>query len=557
MAIRAAVGVLALVLAACGADVSSPSADGTPAGDSNGTSAGDSSVTVAVSSLAGAGQDNMSVVSGRGLKPYFDEIFDFVIIQDQSGALVPGLAEEWSVSEDGLTWTFQIREGVKFHNGDTLTPEDVAWSWNRLMFDPQSVSDLVGPGQNLTGPVEAVDNTVVLTTKTPIADVPIWFASTDGASVGVVLPKTHFEEVGAEAFFRQPVGTGPYELVTINGEESVELRAFVDDERSEWQNSRTAQFTNVTLVAAPDSSTRIAQLRTGEVDLAPVPLSGAQDLADASIDTIEVQSASNSLMWCVGFTLNTGSPCDDERVREALSVAIDRQAIAESVYGGLAEPSAAWPTPPGGPGYPEGLSAPEYDPDRAASLLAEAGFGPDAPLSVTIVAYDDDADTPMMPTLAEAITGYYQDIGVEATVQLNDWEAMKTDLFEDSHPGQRTNPETEPVTLWMRGMDQRFFFNQDLISLFTANGPQGAAIWENTNLPEQQERLEAFTAEFDMAAQLQLLADYYSWMAENYNYIPLISANSLFGKSDKIAAWDAQITGKSAPHNLWSLVPSD
>ena len=133
---------LSLILAACGAQT--PSADGSDAG--SGTDDGPTGEIVTIApSLVGAGQD---VITQAALewshKPYWDDIHDYVIEQDAEGNLVPALATEWAASEDGLTWTFTLREDVIFHNGDPLTAEDVAWSWERTIFDPASTHTMVG-----------------------------------------------------------------------------------------------------------------------------------------------------------------------------------------------------------------------------------------------------------------------------------------------------------------------------------------------------------------------------------------------------------------------------
>jgi ABC-type transport system substrate-binding protein len=261
-------------------------------------------------------------------------------------------------------------------------------------------------------------------------------------------------------------------------------------------------------------------------------------------------------MWCVGFTLNDKSACNDERVREALSISIDRDTIAKALYRGQAVPSGGWYGGPGSFGYPTDMPLPAYDPDKATKLLADAGYGPGNPLKVQITAYDDDVDFPMMPTLAEAIVGYYTAIGIDATIVTSDWQAQKDLLVKGKYTGQPNNPDVSPVTLFLRGMDNRYYFPAEQIGAYTKNGRLGAALWDNSKLPQQDTMLQAVTDSFDLPTQEKLFGDYYKWMEANFNHIPLLASSTVFGVSDKIKDWQP-VAGKPFIHNLRTLVPAN
>jgi peptide/nickel transport system substrate-binding protein len=545
--------VVVSLAAACGTQTpptsSSPSTSGAPSAASGPVG---HIVTVATS-LSGTGQDHAQT-SVHGFRDYWDEIFDWVIDQEPSGKLAPGLATSWTASDDHLTWTFAIREGVKFHNGDTLGAADVAWSWNRLIFDPGSKHVLVGLAPDIES-ITAVGNDAIIKTKAPMSTLPLVFARLSGTQ-GAILPKAYFESVGSEKFFLNPVGTGPYKFVKADGEQSVDLTAFLDDGRNDWQKDRTPKFKDLTVSAVPDASTRVALLKTGDADVVPLPISAIEDVKASGSNVITVPGSNYSVMLCVGFTLNPASPCDNQKVREALSISIDRATIAKSVYLGFAVPSNAFFSGPGSFGNPKDLPAPAFDPDRARQLLTEAGFGPGHPLKVQIGAYNDDLDFPMMPTMAEAIAGYYKDVGVEATLLMREWGAHEDALEKGELPGMRNNPAIDPVFLWMRGSDNRYDFAAEQISAYTDAGKKGRAAWDNTKLPEQQTRLDAIENEFDLVKREALLADYQRWMGVNFNQIPLLASDAVFGTSKKIASWDVTVAGKTYVHNQWSLVPS-
>ena len=544
--------IVVLVLGACGSTATSPSAGESEGGGGEDGPTG--SVVSVATSLSGAGQDPLTAVAWAH-KPYWDEIHDYLIEQDVDGSLIGALAESWEPSEDQLTWTFVIREGVLFHDGSELTAEDVAWSINRLMFDPSSTGTLSGRAEHVES-VTADGNNLVIVTKTPQATLPTWFAKSDGGSAGVIYSQAAFEEHGELIFSSEAVGTGPYELVAVDGEQSADLTAFLNPDRNEWQQSRTPGIKDLRVVEAPDASTRVALLQSGDADVVPLPISAIEQIQDESIELIEVEAATQNAMFCIGYTWNPESPCDDVRVREALSIAIDRQGIADALYLGYAAPSAAFMSGPGSFGNPEDLAPPPYDPERAEELLTEAGFGADNPLTVNIMAADIEGDFPMMPTLAEAIAANFAEVGIEATVEINEEEAHKQKLFDLQLPGHPDQP-VAPVTLWMRGTDNRYYFGDEQVVVVTSAGSTGSATYNEEAYPEMTERIRAVAAEFDLETQAEMYADYQRWMAEEWNLIPLLTASAVFGVSDQIASWDSRVAGKGYVHNQWSLSPAD
>ena len=289
----------------------------------------------------------------------------------------------------------------------------------------------------------------------------------------------------------------------------------------------------------------------------PLPISAIEELEASGSELIEVPAATQSVMWCLGLTMNPESPCNDIGVREALSIAIDRQGIADSVYRGYAQPSASFMGGEGSHGNPADLAPPAYDAERAQQLLADAGFDESNPLTVEIVVADVPGDMPLMPTLAEAIAGNYADIGVEATVSVGDEEANKEALFGFEFNGQEAGDPPTPITLYIRGMDNRFYFVDEQATLFTDDSENGSSVWDDEVFPDMSERLRAIQAEFDFDTQGEMMAEYHQWMAENWLQMPLLTASAVFGVSEKVGDWDFRVAGKGNVHNQWSIRPSE
>lgn len=512
------------------------------------------SVVSVATDLEGAGQDIMTALTSS-TAPYWNEIFDYAIMQDPSGALVPGLATSWEASDDKLTWTFHIRQGVVFHDGTPMTAEDVAWSWGRLVFDPKSTHSLSGYKEKIQS-IEAKDDTVVVKTNTPLATLPLLLASTDGSKGGSVQSKAYFEKVGIEAASQSPIGTGPYKFVQQNPDGSVDLTAFLDDKRNDWQKARTPGFKDLTVRLAPDASTKVALLKTGDADLVPLRISDIDDVKASGFQVVVAPNANFSNIWCVGLSLSDTSPCANKDVRAALSMAIDRDALAKAIYGGYARPSAAFYGGPGSLGYPADLQPTAYDAAGATKLLEGAGYKAGNPLKVQVVTYDNDADFPNLPKLAEAIASYYQKIGIDATVRIMEWGAMKGTLNQKKFTGQSDNPDTSPVTLFLRGQDNRYNLIAEQLSGYTDAGSTGRVLWDNSKLPQQADYLAKISQEFDAAKQAALIGEYDKWMAAEYNQIPLLASDGAFGISSKVAKW-VPIAGKSIVNGQWTLTPAN
>ena len=166
---------------------------------------------------------------------------------------------------------------------------------------------------------------------------------------------------------------------------------------------------------------------------------------------------------------------------------------------------------------------------------------------------DVPGDMPLMPTMAEAIAGNYADIGVEATVRVGEEEANKEALFGFEFNGQEPGDPPTPIVMYMRGMDNRYYFVDEQATLFTDDSENGSSVWNDEEFPEMSERLRAIQAEFDIDTQGEMMADYHEWMADNWLQVPLLSASAVFGVSDKVGGWDYRVAGKGFVHNEWSI----
>jgi len=347
-------------------------------------------------------------------------ITPFMVLYAMHDALVkftPGspqgksLAEGWSVSKDGLVYEFVLRKGVKFHNGDVMTADDVKFSFERYR---GAAAKLLK--ERVTA-VEVVDPYKVrFRLKKPWLDFMTFFA-TPATGAAWIVPKKYVEKVGDEGFKKAPVGAGPYKFVSFKP--GVEL--VLEAHEGYWRKPPAVK--TVIFRVIPDESTRLAALKRGEVDIA-YSITGA--LAEELKQTRGLKLAPTYFMFTtwVLFTdqWDPKSPWHDQRVRLAANLAIDRKAINQAAYLGLAKPALSfvpsgmdyfWAPPP----YP-------YDPAKAKQLLAEAGYpgGFDSGTLSGEMIYGG--------AIGEPVTNYLQAVGIRTRLQLMERAAFYKEYSE-------------------------------------------------------------------------------------------------------------------------------
>ena len=272
----------------------------------------------------------------------------------------PSLAESWTISPDAKTFEFKIRQGVKFHNGDPLTAEDVVFTFWRYK-GPQA--KLI---HNKTEKVEAVNPHLVrFTFKTPFPDF-LEYHMPAATTIGWIVPKKYVEKVGDAGYKKNPVGCGPYKLVEFSTGVKMVAEAF--DEY--WRKVPNVKRLEFLIVREP--ATRLAMTRRGETDIA-VFMTGIF-YEDAKKDkNLRVFMPRSPTRWLVYLTdqWNPKSPWSNPKVRKAASLAIDRKTLADIYMPGCGPiGSLALPNDANGIEFP----ADPYDPQQAKKLLAEAGY---------------------------------------------------------------------------------------------------------------------------------------------------------------------------------------
>ncbi|MFN0028759.1 MAG: ABC transporter substrate-binding protein [Acidimicrobiales bacterium] len=367
------------------------------------TEAKTETITVGVSSLQEAYVDPNWAVGGL-IFPLQWAIADFLYFPDKDGKFQPTLATGYTLSDDKLKWTFKLRPNVKMHDGSTFGAKDVKTTIDRIVSGPNAkdYAHYVAVKGAIIAANVIDDLTVEIVTSKPFAtcvvDMPPPIAS------------DYYNQVGEVEFKKNPKSTGPWKFV------SQELNANVKYDRHEefWDASRKPNWKKLVYAIVPDESARVAGIKTGTLDLAyGLTGSGAEGLkGDANVKVVEIKET--GLGYCMmldNVFPNEPSPLQDVRVRRALLMAVDREAIAKALYKGYATVPQSG-TPKITPGFNPDNKAVPFDPEGAKKLLAEAGV---TNLEIQLGSYTTTT-VPDMPKLAETIAQYWQQVGVKATL---------------------------------------------------------------------------------------------------------------------------------------------
>ncbi|MBM2825671.1 MAG: hypothetical protein HW402_1335 [Dehalococcoidales bacterium] len=343
---------------------------------------------------------------GIQLSPFLDSLFR----EDRPGEpLQPGIVEKWALATDGLSWTYQIRQGVKFHNGEDLKADDVKFSLELYMQRDAYGADI----RTSVERVELVDDyTLRLDTIGKQPFLP--YLSSQVRLQGMVLPKDYIERNGMDYFERRPIGSGPFHFVRNFPGDSLEYE--VRD--NHWR--KTPEFKKLVIMTVPEESTRVAALKAGGVDVISVGYEPAVELEGSGYRTYICDTVSAQLQFFYAYDPRVvGQPITDIRVRQALGRAINAAEIRQSFFMG----QARLPLPPGFneastdidiPYWREYVSrAWRFDPAESRRLLKEAGYPDGFNIKLYTFAL---SGRPWLPKMAEIIQSYWKKIGVKVEI---------------------------------------------------------------------------------------------------------------------------------------------
>ncbi|HEX2440142.1 MAG TPA: ABC transporter substrate-binding protein, partial [Methylomirabilota bacterium] len=334
-------------------------------------------------------------------------LHDALVKPMPAGINTPSLAESWTASKDGLTYEFVIRKGVKFHNGEPVTAADVKFSFERykgagakLLKDRVREVQIVDPGR------------VRFVLKEPWPDF-MTFYGTSATGAGWIVPKAYVEKVGEDGFKKAPIGAGPYKFVSFNPGIELVMEAW----DGYWR--KVPNVKRLVYRSLPEETTRAAALKKGEVDIAYL-LTGpvAEDVRRTPGFKLVAPKESQGTFWLdLPDQWDPKSPWHDIRVRQAASLAVDRQSLNQAETLGFSKPTGSLiPRPLE---FSRFFEPDPFDPAKAKRLLAEAGYpnGFDA---------GDFYPWPPYFSMGEALAGYLLNVGIRTKLRTMERAAMTT-----------------------------------------------------------------------------------------------------------------------------------
>jgi peptide/nickel transport system substrate-binding protein len=360
------------VLAACGGTSKSSTSSVADVGSGRSAGSGVKGGTLRFATSGGSNKDtpdpaktlnNFTIISCC-------QLYDNLVRSDLDFKLSPALATDWSSSPDGKTWTFRLRDGVKFHDGRPLTSADVAYSIKRVL-DPKIGSNALGTVQpfiKASGITTPDPTTIKFALEAPNVFWPLLMSQ---AAFGIAPDGT--------TDYTKGIGTGPFKLQTFQALASAK---FVRND-DYWNHGRPL-LDAVELSSVAEDATRIESVVSGSKDFVDNVTGTSVSRLTGAAKPLAIKAGG----WVTLAAWRTAKPFDNPKVVEAMKLAQDRKKIMGVVAPSFGEPGADVPLPTTDPFYPAGLEARPYDPEKAKSLLKQAGYG--SGLDVKLYAYQGD-----------------------------------------------------------------------------------------------------------------------------------------------------------------------
>ncbi|HXH11012.1 MAG TPA: ABC transporter substrate-binding protein [Alphaproteobacteria bacterium] len=414
----------------------------------------------------------------------------------------PALAESFDIAKDFKSATVVLRQGIKFHNGDPVTPEDVKFTYENYR---GAQADVL---KDKTERIEIVDDrTVRFHFKEPFLDFEVLYG-TSATGAGWIVPAKYYQQVGPDGFKQKPIGAGPYKLVRQEPGIRLEFEAFED-------YYRPVHVKQLIMVSVPEASTRVAMIERGEADIMYL-VPGELIEHVKNLRGVQLAPTLGGPWWLEfpGFE-DPNNPFHDKRVRQAVSYALNRQALSQAETAGFSPPLGNW-IPDDWPGAIK-WPAFEYDLAKAKQLMAEAGHGS---------GFQVDWLTPLPPyfSMGERIISQLLQIGIRARLQTME----RGTFFKNLQGGREAFPGTQ-ILLNISGSPG------DWAGRYRAYFQCGG-FSSRTCVKELDAKFEQYERSVDPAERKTLAEEIQRGILENYYFVPVYRLAFINAIGPKIAA---------------------
>ena len=472
------------------------------------------------------------------LKPLYENL---LTRDPKTGEPIPMLAERWRVTDGGRTWTFNLRKGVRFHDGSEVTAEDVKFTFTSLAKEGSANS--LAPEFRLIKSMEVTDPyTITVRFEKPFVTFGNRVNHGLFASVAYIQSKKHVE-AGGDAGERRPIGTGPWKFVEhVRGD-----RIVYEAVDNHWR--AVPHWKRLVFLKVPEPATRMAMLRAGSADVIEVGGEYVDELKKVGVRTLTMPNV--VAVWVIlGGQWPTKPSYDPKvpwaqpdaerarKVRLALNLAVDKKAIVQQVLGGLGTPVGTVNYYPTDPWASEALLKPlPFDPARAKALLTEAGYPNGFEVTMNLTAWPGRG---FLPDVGEAVATYWEKIGLKVKRRPVDRAVFAGDFRARSYPG---------VALAYAGP----IIAPEPWELFARIAQTKAAVHLLVEHPKLDAFIERLGTEANPTERARIMREEMGpWLYEYLPGVSIAAAHSIAGVGPKVGEWPL-IPGHMGIHN-WEFV---
>jgi len=427
--------------------------------------------------------------------PAYDSVVNWDFTHTEKLAdIAPGLFTAWHPDETNpLRWICTVREGVKFHDGSEFNADAVIWNLRRIyddgspQYDPPAAPIVKATVSMVDKFEKSGSTTIVITTQYPFSFLPYLLSRV------LIASPTQWEKVGKNwaAFAKQPSGTGPFRITKVVPGQYAEMSRNEDY----WDKARIPKLDKLVVYPMPEATTRVAALRSGQVDWIEVPPPDAIPSLQAAGFQISLWPYPHTYPYCLNCL--DSSPFHDVRVRQAMNYAVDRDGLCKLING-TAKPAIGL-YPPDSPYFGNPKNRYTYDPARAKALLADAGYGPGKPMKAKIMISTSGSGQMVPIPMNEFMQQNFKAVGMEIDFNVVEWGTMLVAVR--SAPSAPQSHGVDGINISLSYTDPSSMFRYYATDSFAPTNYN----WGHWNNAEATSLLRKAQATFDPAAQLQLL----------------------------------------------------
>lgn len=506
----AAIGTAALlVLSAC-SGTSGPGTSSSPVSGGNLTIARSDDVTSFLPSEVSANADIWTV----------QQIYEGLVANNSSGTgVVPALATKWSTSADGLSWTFDIRQGVKFQGGQDLTSADVVWSLNFARTESDATENWYSTYSPISNVTATDANTVQIQLSAP------WpgLVSALGLYAAYIYP-ANFGGQTVDYMRTHPNGTGPFELKEWNQGVDVELAK----NPNYWQAGKP-YLDKVTFTNVQDDNTRLLQLQGKQIDVDEFPSSASMATISKTSGLVTKQFPSTALVY---INLNNRlAQLSDPNVRRAMSYALDRSGIVNSVLSGLGTPANSFLSDTLF-GWDKNVGGAKYDLDTAKKLMAASAYPNGFDLQLGVESGQTDREQ-----IAEIAQEAWAPLGIKVTINQADWPTLKA---------SRNNFSFQAMVAYATA---DYVDPTQMVTFLVANNSGIRSGYNNPSVNAEITQAQSAPVESDQLAKL--LSSIQTTVAQDAPLIPVVYQSASYALNSSVKGFAVDPFGTYELVNTW------